>query len=932
MSIRLFKSGSMVVSSVLAVSVLGGCTGVLTNPFDPSPPDGGFIIGPDGEVIPVGPDGSVPADAGPRRDAAVSRDAALPPDLGPPLTVDPVYDDCDTFAHAFDIPIRVDARKNTLTSDPALTKISLPFARGTALYSTNGLAIYDESGARLPAQFETLSRWGGAPTDCASPIKHAFIHVAAVPTAGSNATWFVRHPAAGGENTQLQIEETPEAFVFETGPARFTVNRTPFGGLSKVELNTGSGPVEVVSGGRFIIERGGETSPIHLAPWRLELERRGPQVATVVARGYYASAGGPADLGYSIRLHFYSGSSVVLVEHTYYHDQIRNGTAEGATNVTSIDRAFLHLPLSAAPTEVTARAERTVHRWNGTASASVRQVKRTPAEHAVRFEVAENGLEIERGTWARRPFLATFDGSTYALATLHRMAERDPQGLYYDANARALDVEFTSEAMQVGGARGVWSVASLDFGLGNAGLETRADIVQRHAERPQLGAPAVAHQNASLAMGPYAETERSFGPYFALLDRIHQNTVQYLEDSRITGLQIWPDMPRRSCIADGNCPGERDRLFEGGDNNYWNWSKPGLDEFFRTADGDYAHDFSLGEAITFVETLAFRLSRDRLGANSLSGLAPCYGSSRGFGGEYREGLNNRTACVGDYSYNKMLRLAYLATADRRFVDYFEEAGRVAVGRFGNPPEAAIGEELSMFRLSEQRLEVVLTGAEFGRDPAYAAPLRTALRAYADTLLGGSFVQGHQCSLYNDGTNRVLETESCGSGAGWMHGTTSDWILRTARFLDHAGLNQFLVEHGAVAARHHTVLDANGLPDYSRRGASSANNADNGWRANYGCPVVGGAIDDNACTKLVGIENDGYFYANDLTGFLNVFGFVLAADGTDPNRVCAWLPSVYVSHIGGLGVFDINDFVWGKPSGLSLGMSPEAIGALATYCP
>lgn len=923
-----FVRGSILVAVGLGVTVSVGCSGLLLEPgpFDPGAPDGGFVIGPDGALVPVGPD------SGPRRDAAVGRDATAPADLGPPLLVEPVYDDCDTFAHELDIPVRVDARGTSLASDPALTKISLPFGLDTQLFSTNGLAVFDGNGERLPAQFETLSRWDGNPTDCTRPIRHAFAHVSRVPSPGQSATWYVRHPASGGESTLLRIEESPESFVFETGPARFTVNRASFSGLSKVELRSQSGLLEVVSGGRFVVEHGGERTPSGLAPWRLELERRGPQVATLVARGYYTDGSGARDLGYTVRLHFYSGSSVVQVDHTYYHDKVRNAGAEGATNLTQIERAYLELPLSAAPTSVQARGLDTVHAFDGTASVSVRQRKRTLEEHAVRFDLAEDGAVAESGAWARRPFLAAFDGSAYVLATLHRMAEREPQGLSYDAGRPAVRVEFTSEPIQVGGARGIWSVAALDFGLGSAGLPAKAEALQRHAERPQLGVPAVDHINRSLTMGPYAEAEGSFAPYYQILARVHANTVKYLEDSRITGLQIWPDMPRRSCIGDGICAAERSRLFEGGDNNYWNWSKPAFDEFFRTGNGELIYDFPLGEAMTFAETLSFRLEHDRLRSSALSGQAPCYGSSRAFGGEYREGLNNRTACASDYSYNKTLRLAYLATGDRRFVDYFEGAGWVAIGRFGTPPSPEIGEELSLFRLSEQRLELVLAGAEFGRDPMYARPLLDALRTYVDVLLGGSLLDGHQCSLANRGTNSAATAGACSSGAGWMHATTSDWVLRTARFLGHAELERFLVDHGEVKARHHTVLDADGLPDYGQRRASSANDAQNGWRAVYQCSVVGGRVAAETCQKNVNIENEGYFYPNDLTAFLNVFGFVLAADPSDPNRICQWLPSTYLRHVTSLGAFDINDFVWGKNSGLSLGMSAEAVGALANLCP
>jgi hypothetical protein len=130
----------------------------------------------------------------------------------------------------------------------------------------------------------------------------------------------------------------------------------------------------------------------------------------------------------------------------------------------------------------------------------------------------------------------------------------------------------------------------------------------------------------------------------------------------------------------------------------------------------------------------------------VTGLAPCYGSSRGFSGDFIEGLNNRRDnCPADYSYSKTLKVAYLATADRRFVDYFEEAGRGAVNAFGEPPmQPEPYLELNLTRLSEQRLENLANGAEFARDPEASSFLRQKLADYATFMLGRSLIDGHAC--------------------------------------------------------------------------------------------------------------------------------------------------------------------------------------------
>ncbi len=405
---------------------------------------------------------------------------------------------------------------------------------------------------------------------------------------------------------------------------------------------------------------------------------------------------------------------------------------------------------------------------------------------------------------------------------------------------------------------------------------------------------------------------------------IHNRTKSYLDEYAITGLQLWPDLPRDSCHINVNCDQARGQLHEGGDNNYWNWSKPGIDEFFRTGNNDYLYDFSLGEAVTYAETLAFRTYHDRVGDSSVAGLAACYGDSRGYSGDYREGLNNRRdRCVPDYSYDKTLKVAYLATADARFVDFFEEAAQGAINAFGAPPvEPDSDLELTLSRLSEQRLELVSSGAEFTKDPEAAAYLWERLRTYATFMLGRVLIDGHSCNTGGSGHNDAKRLGTCNSGQAWMMPVGVEWALRTGRITQNPDLENWVKRYGERTAQYHAVLDGNGIPNFSVAGSQ--------WRTIYQCSANGQGVVDSSCAKFTGGENNSLFYQNGLMAYLNVFGLVLAADPTDPQRICQWLPQAYATQLTRMNDQEINGRIWGKSSGQAFGMSAEAVGALS-YC-
>lgn len=898
-------------------------------------PDAGFDEA--GVAVDTGPrpdTGVLPNDTGPRPDTggmqtsdggSLGRDAAIVP---------AVYDNCTAFSQQLDVPIIVNDGDNaTVQRRPGFTSFMVPFARSTGLLSLNALTVLDGSGNRLPAQFESLSRWNDHPGSCASPIRHAYVHVRAVPNPGQTAMWrVVQNTSSAGESTPLVVTESPQQWVIDTGAARFTVRRDRFEGLSKVELTGGGTPTTVseITGNvgqfGFLLDHGGIKSTGHATPWYLQLERAGPQTVTIAARGFYGANAGDRDLGYTVRLHFYADSAAVKVDHTYYHHAVDGWSAGDAINRTRVDRSVMRIPLSGTPAGISARANSTVHDLAANANAKIEQHRRTPQQRALRFTVMSGATTSENGTRADSPFLAARFASHNVMATIARMAVREPQAIGWDSASGSIDVEFTSTPINVGGARGIYSTAAIDFAAPNVGAAGAQ--LQLHAERPLLGTPDPTYVNGTATIGPYAANTTRFATFFNTMDNIHNRTVNYLDAQNITGIQVWPDMPRLPCHLGGGC-GD---LHTGGDNNYWNWSKVGIDEFFRTGLNHYFYDFSYGEAKTFGETLMLRTAHDDIDGNSCNGIAPCYGDGYGWGNDWQEGNNSRRdRCPGDYTYNKHLKMAYLASGDRRFPDMFEEGGQNVILRFENPapanPQPFL--EITFSRLSFQRFEALMNSAEFSRDVAVSMHVRTVLRSYIDRMLLWTLIDGHACDTGGSGTNDALGARTCVSGQGFFEQSPVEFVRRAARFFNHAGLQSWLIRHGEVFAEHLLELDGNGLPNYGAR------NGANGWRTVYQCQTSATDVLDNTCRRFTtGEENDGYYYDNGLMAVLNMFGLILGADPSDPNRICQWLPAAFNAQVNVMNN-DVNindDNIWGKSSGQAYQMSPQAAGAMTAFCP
>lgn len=884
------------------------------------------------------PPSAAAAPAARPRTAEIQPASAVGALTGGPIVADP----CPRTPHPFLQPVAV-RDDSGLARYPSVLGFPMAFPRGGDLRSMTGFVATTSGGEPLATQAEVLSRWGDGPQTCDAPIRWAYVFAAAQPSADQRALLALRHDPKTEPlpPLRLRVDEDKARVVISTGPARFTIRRDWFNGLSKVEITEGETfrtVAEVPSRadvGMLVQHRSQLASPLHGKVLSFELERAGPVVATVAIKGTYAFSGQPQLYRYTLRLHFYAGSAAVQLDHTYYNGETTNASAEGAKNLKVADRVFFRLPLMLGDNPVVqARASKQVHGVSPQHLVTVQQYKRTPDRPAVVFGISHGKEDLEVGTFADHPFLAAVGSKAYAVGTIALMGQRDPQALRYDPKLQTLEVDWQSEELFVGGAMGIWSKAALDFGpAASVDMGTRASQLQAHVDRPLIGVANPAYTNTTHAYGllPATKLPRAYQKVDEDVDRLHAKTVDYLRRYRVTGTQIWPDLRRDACTLDNSCELIEKGYFEGGDNNYWDWAMVELEAFVRTADPAFVHDFALGEAITMAETVSFRPNwYDDNRESVFAGLSPCYGTARGWGGPWQEGLTHRTGnCPGDYGYNKLHRLAYILTADRRFTDLFTDGANTAIRQYGLKLKDAPLDwrELSVSRQTSQYFEPLLTAAEFGRIGGDKENRRLAgvAKMYFDFMRPRALQNGHTCNLIGSGHSTPGGKGDCTSAQQWMLPIFVDWVIRLYYLYDHEPARQWLLDYVAQSTKQTTVLQ-DGLPDIS------AERGPEGWRTLYYCKAdKKNGVRDETCEKVTDYENGAYFYSNGLVAYLNALAMVGEVDPTDTLKLCQWLPEAYPVALARLDNRELNDYVWGKSPGQAYAFAQRALGVLMA-CP
>ncbi len=256
------------------------------------------------------------------------------------------------------VPIQI-TRVPEAASGVFFVKASIPLPEAAKISSTENLAIIDESARvllasaaanvpftksaqRLPAQFTIMSRWNGTVAESEKPIKWLLaefpIDLAANSTDEivlTTATELLSAPAG------LQIKQTATEIQIETGKLSASISKTRGTVFEQLQSN-GRVLLQASPENAFTLQdANGATYFSGLSkPHEIKIEKRGPQVATILARGAFKNATGaylttPNDstnfprlhqpfpyLTYTLRYHFYAEQDYLALDFTLENNGI----------------------------------------------------------------------------------------------------------------------------------------------------------------------------------------------------------------------------------------------------------------------------------------------------------------------------------------------------------------------------------------------------------------------------------------------------------------------------------------------------------------------------------------------------------------------------------------------------------------------------------
>jgi len=197
--------------------------------------------------------------------------------------------------------------------EPVTTGI--PFDPG-AVSDLTRLAVFDDEGERVPAQFASLASWpDGSPRWLLCDFQALIEPEAAV-------KYVLAEADGSGPETPLRLEETDEQYTVTTGPLRFTVRKQNFDLLHEVWIDRNEdgefSDDELMASsekslGLVLLGPGGGTRYTSGQGEVIEtvVEYQGPVRVALRVRGTLRDARGVGDLGCTARIEAYAGQSYV---------------------------------------------------------------------------------------------------------------------------------------------------------------------------------------------------------------------------------------------------------------------------------------------------------------------------------------------------------------------------------------------------------------------------------------------------------------------------------------------------------------------------------------------------------------------------------------------------------------------------------------------
>ncbi len=542
-----------------------------------------------------------------------------------------------------------------------VVRSGIPLPRSLNVLTTGGLAVVDDAGQAVPAQFEILARWNAGRNVASAPAQWLLVMFPASVDANGSATYrlitdgSILNPVPA---VPLSIAQNGARFTIASGGAMFVIDSDAPSLFDEIKL----GSATLAHGGQ-LTARASEVDRIYTSTRRAFVERSGPLSATIVVEGIYGG-----DLSSHRRYTFTAGSSTAIIRQTLaWEGQLcatqGDITCGGVPNAVRIRRVRDTLgSVVTAPALVTITGDRGTPPQQSSITpgqtAHLAQLLRANRTAPPRFELGPTS-----GTHADGALLGVITANGTLAVALDHMHRFEPQALRVLADG-SIAIDIADDQVWLGSRQALY--ATFAVAATTAPLDR---VVWAPLNHPLRAWPSAKWFGASEAVGDIpAGSIGEYADYDRAVVQTLEKTIDNTDALGVFGLMTWGLYPRawgNPILSDEIDCGDDPTPNESWDDLYWcttwtdyhNASYVAAARAMRTGEVHWLDEISRPAALRMLYTQIYQCAPG-------DDYFYCGQAPAGYGG-YRADFNS------SHAYFDNLHLYYWLTGDGAVVEMLE---------------------------------------------------------------------------------------------------------------------------------------------------------------------------------------------------------------------------------------------------------------------
>ncbi|MEM7018728.1 MAG: hypothetical protein AAF512_15475, partial [Pseudomonadota bacterium] len=586
---------------------------------------------------------------------------------------------------------------------------SVPLPQAQNIPSTQQLVVMNAANQVVPAQFNVVSRWGGVMDNAALPIR--WLEVSMVediaPISSNTYTLGLLDNPPTVENA-VTINAMDNNHVVDTGAATFTLDPQSPALLSDIQLSDGTQVFTADSnaGPRLVLADNSTPNPV-VDNDGFSIVQSGPVKVVVALKGRFVGNGTMCDTfnagsyesqGFTLIATFTRGQSYVDLQFQYRNECSDLQGMPWTDNAIQVNQVSYELPVTLSGNVQTVYGGSQSMQAASSSSLKVEQQhgSGTPWQRSAQVLIDDNA--IETGTSFETPIAGLVGNNVAVTGQLAWMRFREPQAIAVENNT--LSLQFISQPLTVGEARGIWNFARINI-ASNTDLTAQEALRQQTKaalERGLLVRTAKSDFNAAQIFASLGTDQPSAvkTAYLDMMTMLHNDTLnRQFPDNRTYGSQLWPDIQfDQFPIADpeNSTPSTNTVVV-----NYWNPTRNELLEFLRAGNPLWVWDFAMPQ--TWQQFFSAYGNIGEYEHGNRNGFALISGGcgradgcleSNDLGADNLGHWNRSNFGSDDYTYTHG-DIAYALRPNYALMRRFAQAGKTVMNRYGDFREQFVSE-------------------------------------------------------------------------------------------------------------------------------------------------------------------------------------------------------------------------------------------------